>query len=69
LLPGDVLKVSIEAGSSFGWERIVGADGLMIGLDQFGASAPAADLFRHFGFTPDAIAARVRARLDQGASR
>jgi transketolase len=69
LLPGDVLKVAIEAGSSFGWERIVGADGLMIALDQFGASAPAADLFRHFGFTPDAIAARIRARLDQGASR
>jgi transketolase len=63
LLPGDVLKVSIEAGSSFGWERIVGADGLMIGLDQFGASAPAADLFRHFGFTAEHVARIARAAL------
>ncbi len=65
LLPADALKVSIEAGVTLGWERIIGCDGLMIGLDTFGASAPAADLFRHFGFTPEAVAARVRARLDR----
>jgi transketolase len=63
LLPNDVLKVSIEAGSTFGWERIVGSDGLMIGIDGFGASAPAPDLYRHFGLTPAAIAARIRTRL------
>jgi transketolase len=63
LLPADVLKVSVEAGSTFGWERIVGSDGLMIGIDGFGASAPAPDLYRHFGLTPGAIAARVRERL------
>jgi transketolase len=63
LLPAGVLKVSIEAGSTFGWERIVGSDGLMIGIDGFGASAPAPDLYRHFGLTPESIATRIRTRL------
>ncbi len=63
LLPEGVLKVSVEAGVTLGWERIVGTDGLMIGLDRFGASAPGEILFRHFGFTAEAVAARVRARL------
>jgi len=63
LFPADVLKVSIEAASTFGWERIVGADGLMLGIDSFGASAPAPDLYRHFGLTPDAVAAKIKTRL------
>ncbi len=63
LFPADVLKVSVEAGSTFGWERIVGADGLMIGIDSFGESAPAPALYQHFGLTPAAIAERVLARL------
>ena len=65
VLPDDVLKVSIEAGSTFGWERIVGVDGLMIGIDSFGASAPAPELYAHFGLTPEAISQRVRQRLGQ----
>ena len=56
-------RVSIEAGATFGWERIVGSDGLSIGIDRFGASAPAKDLAAHFGFTPEAIAARIDAWL------
>jgi len=69
LLPAGVLKVSIEAASGFGWERIVGSDGLIIGIDSFGASAPAADLFRHFGFVPDAVAARIEEAVQkQGAN-
>jgi transketolase len=64
LVPAGLLRVSIEAAATFGWERVVGADGLMIGLDRFGASAPAADLFRHFGFTVDSILARIRDRLN-----
>ncbi len=64
LLPADVLKVSVEAASTFGWERIVGSDGLMIGIDAFGASAPATDLYQHFGLTPDAICERVRVQLN-----
>jgi len=63
LLPVDVLKVSIEAGSTFGWERIVGSDGLLIGIDSFGASAPAPDLYQHFGLTPEAISERVLRQL------
>ena len=64
LLPADALKVSIEAGTTLGWERYVGPDGLAIGLDRFGASAPAEDLFQRFGFTAEAIAPRVIAALN-----
>ena len=63
LLPSDVLKISIEAASTFGWERIVGHDGLMLGIDSFGASAPAEDLYRHFGLVPDAVATSIKTRL------
>jgi transketolase len=67
LLPGDALIVSIEAGATFGWERYTGRHGLNIGLDRFGESAPAEDLFKHFGFTAEAIAPRIVAALnDQG---
>jgi transketolase len=63
LLPTDALKVSIEAGTTLGWERFTGPDGLNFGIDSFGASAPAADLYEHFGLTPDAIAPRILAAL------
>jgi transketolase len=63
LLPGDALLVSIEAGTTLGWERHTGRSGLNIGLDRFGASAPAADLFKHFGFTAEAIVPRILAAL------
>ncbi|HEU0098825.1 MAG TPA: transketolase [Allosphingosinicella sp.] len=63
LLPADVLKVSIEAGTTLGWERYVGPGGLAIGLDRFGASAPAEDLFKRFGLTAEAIAPRIVAAL------
>lgn len=64
LLPADVLKVSVEAGTTFGWERMVGMDGLMIGIDSFGASAPAPDLYQHFGLTAAAIFSRVQQKLN-----
>jgi len=63
LLPADVLKVSIEAGVTTGWQKYVG-DGLTIGLDHFGASAPAEQLFAEFGLTAPAIVARIRQRLN-----
>lgn len=62
LLPPDVLKVSIEAGVTTGWQKYVG-DGLTIGLDHFGASAPAEVLFAEFGLTAPAVTARIRQRL------
>jgi transketolase len=63
LLPADTLRVSIEAGTTLGWERYTGANGLNIGLDRFGASAPAEDLFQRFGFTAEAIVPRILAAL------
>lgn len=60
----DVLRVSIEAGTTMGWERYTLSDGLRFGMDGFGASAPAKQLYEHFGLTADAITARILARLD-----
>jgi len=64
LLPEDALIVSIEAGATLGWARYTGRRGLNIGLDRFGASAPAEDLFKHFGFTAEAIVPRIVAALE-----
>ena len=56
-------RVSVEAGSTRGWERYVGADGAMVGLDHFGASAPIKDLMKAFGFTVDNVAAAAKAQI------
>jgi transketolase len=58
-----ILRVSVEAGTTFGWERYTGLHGLRIGIDRFGVSAPAPDAYDYFGLTPDAIAARVLEHL------
>ncbi|HEY9552144.1 transketolase [Allosphingosinicella sp.] len=63
---GDALRVSIEAGTTLGWARYTGLDGVNIGLDRFGASAPAEDLFKRFGFTAEAILPQIVAALSQG---
>jgi len=65
ILPEDMLIVSIEAGTTFGWERYTGRRGLRFGIDSFGASAPIEDLFKHFGLTADAIAPQILTRLGQ----
>lgn len=62
----DILRVAIEAASPFGWERYVGERGLIFGLSTFGASAPCADLYTHFGLTSDVIAEKIRGRLFDG---
>ena len=64
VFPADCLKVSIEAGSTLGWERYTGTDGVNIGLDRFGASAPAGDLFAKFGFTAEAIVPQILNKLN-----
>ena len=56
-------RVVVEAGASGGWYQIAGLDGLVVGLDRFGESAPANALFTHFGFTADALTQRIREYL------
>ncbi len=63
VLGADALRVGVEAAAEFGWSRWLGERGLFIGMSGFGASAPAEQLFRHFGITPEAVAAAVRQRL------
>jgi transketolase len=63
LPPAVKARVSIEAGVTFGWERWVGDGGASIGLDHFGASAPAETLFEQFGFTVDHVVATAKGLL------
>ena len=64
IIPADALSVSIEAGVTQGWERFTGMNGLNIGLDRFGASAPAAKLFEHFGFSAEKIVPQILEKLN-----
>lgn len=63
LLCNDSIKVAIEAASGFGWERYIGPHGIFIGMNSFGASAPANELYKHFGISANAIVERVQTRL------
>ena len=63
VLPADTLKVSVEAGTTLGWERYTGDGGLRIGIDGFGASGPSGALYTHFGLTAEAIADKIIAKL------
>ncbi len=64
VLPRTVTRrLSVESGVTQGWERYVGWDGRAFGLDRFGESGPGGELFKHFGFTPDNIAAEARKLL------
>jgi transketolase len=58
LTPG-VTRISIEAGTTIGWDRYIGDSGLAIGIDRFGLSAPINDIKQELGFTPNAVTARV----------
>ena len=56
VLPASVtLRIAVEAGTTFGWERYVGLEGKVMGIDTFGDSAPARELYEHFGLTVDNI--------------
>jgi len=63
VLGDGTVRVAVEAAVGFGWERYTGSDGGFVGMTGFGASAPAAELYRHFGITPEAVAAAAAARL------
>jgi transketolase len=54
-------RVSLEAAATFGWHQWVGELGEAIGMEGFGASAPAGALYKHFGFTPERVADAGRA--------
>ena len=60
--PGGV-RVAIEAAEGFGWGRYIAPSGGFVGMPGFGASAPAGDLYKHFGITAEAAVAAVKARL------
>ncbi|WP_036259777.1 transketolase [Mesorhizobium sp. WSM3224] len=54
---GSAPRVAVEAAARLGWDRWIGDTGAFVGMTGFGASAPAPDLYRHFGITPEAVAA------------
>jgi transketolase len=56
---GNGLRVAIEAGSGFGWERWIGENGIFVGMSGFGASAPAPELYKQFGITAEAVAQNI----------
>jgi transketolase len=60
---GSAPRIAVEAASPFGWERYVGEGGAVVGMTGFGASAPAGDLYRHFGITAEKAAEAALARL------
>ena len=63
VLGGEATRIGIEAAVPFGWERYLGAGGIMIGMRSFGASAPADKLYAKFGITADAVVAAARQAL------
>jgi transketolase len=60
---GGAVRIGVEAASPFGWDRWLGPSGTFIGLHGFGASGNYEDLYKHFGLTPENIAATVKKRL------
>ena len=61
MLPRGIPCVAVEAGVTSFWHKYVGLDGAVIGIDRFGESAPAGELFKFFGFTVDNVVATVKA--------
>jgi transketolase len=53
------IKVAVEAAVRFGWDAVIGSDGIFVGMTGFGASAPYKDLYRHFGITAEAVVEKV----------
>lgn len=60
VLPADLPKVAVEAGVTDGWYKYVGLNGAVVGLDRFGESAPAEELFAEFGFTVENVVNTVK---------
>ncbi|MEE8437352.1 MAG: transketolase [Candidatus Neomarinimicrobiota bacterium] len=60
----EAIRISLEAGITLGWSQYINSDGLSIGINQYGASAPAQKLERHFGFTAEQIEKRIRKHFE-----
>lgn len=65
VLPADVPKMAVEAGVSDSWYKYVGLEGEIVGMDRFGESAPAGELFKAFGFTVDNVVAHAEKLLEK----
>ena len=65
VLPREIPRVAVEAGVSDYWRKYVGLKGAVVGIDRFGESAPAGELFRHFGFTAENVVKAVRSVLGE----
>jgi transketolase len=63
VLGTDTVRIAVEAAVSMGWDRYLGSNGEFVGMPGFGASAPATDLYKHFGITAEAIVTAAKARL------
>jgi len=63
VLPEGVPVVAVEAALRYGWDSIIGRDGGFVGMNGFGASAPAGELYKHFGITAEAVVSEVEALL------
>nr|HRM69659.1 transketolase [Thauera phenylacetica] len=63
VLPAGLPRVAVEAGTTDGWYKYVGLEGRVIGIDRFGESAPAGELFKYFGITADAVVQAVKSVL------
>lgn len=69
VLPPDVrVRVAVEAGATIGWEHYLGLDGIAIGMDSFGASAPASVLYEKFGITADNVIQAAKSLLSRGTN-
>jgi len=63
VLPQGLPRVAVEAGVTDFWRKYVGLEGAVVGIDRYGESAPAGDVFKHFGFTPENVVKAVRSVL------
>ncbi|NMG68962.1 transketolase [Parazoarcus communis] len=63
VLPAGLPRIAVEAGVTDGWRKYVGLEGAVIGIDTFGESAPAGELFKHFGITAESVVQAVKQRI------
>ena len=63
VLGKNTIKVGIEAAIRMGWDSVIGSDGIFIGMNSFGASAPAPELYKHFGITAEAVVKQTLERI------